>query len=216
MTFKGWSDEALDFFEGLEADNSKAYWQANKPNYESAVREPMELLVAELEPKLGPGKIFRPYRDVRFSKNKAPYKENVAAIIGSSYIQLSSAGLAVGGGMWELESDQLQRYREAVDDDTTGKKLASLVKKAEESGLLVISHGELKTAPRGYAKDHPRIRLLRYKGIATWQEWPPAKWLGTAKAKEHITDSLRKGRPIATWLEANVGPSTLPPSSRYR
>ena len=155
MAFTGWKDDALEFFEGLEADNSKAYWQAHKPIYESAVREPMELLVAELEPKLGPGKIFRPYRDVRFSKNKAPYKENIGALIGSAYIQLSSAGLAVGSGMWELESDQLQRYREAVDDDTTGKKLASLVKKAEEGGLLVISHGELKTAPRGYAKDHP-------------------------------------------------------------
>ncbi len=71
MAFKGWPAEAIEFFEGLEADNSKAYWQANKSVYEQAVREPMNALLAELAPEFGEGKVYRPYRDVRFSADKS-------------------------------------------------------------------------------------------------------------------------------------------------
>jgi len=214
MTFKGWPAEALEFFDGLAADNSKAYWQRHKQEYEDIVRGPMEELVAELEPRTGAGKIFRPYRDVRFSKDKSPYKTNIAAIIGDAYVQLSAEGLAAGSGMWEMAADQLDRYREAVDDDTTGKKLVRVVAKANENGLEVMSHGALKTAPRGYDKDHPRIELLRYKGVALWQGWSPAAWLGTAKAKDRITTFLRHSKPLVDWLNANVGPSTIPESRR--
>ena len=92
MTFRGWPVEALEFFEGLEADNSKAYWQANKTVYETVVRAPMEELIVELEPEWGEGRIFRPYRDVRFSADKSPYKTNIAAMLGDGYVQLNATG----------------------------------------------------------------------------------------------------------------------------
>ena len=72
MAFHGWKVEALEFFEGLEADNSKAYWQRHKDVYDTIVRAPMEELLAELEPEFGEGRIFRPYRDIRFSRDKSP------------------------------------------------------------------------------------------------------------------------------------------------
>ena len=169
MAFRGWSEEALEFFDGLEADNSKAYWQANKDVYENVVRAPMEELIDELAPEWGEGKIFRPYRDIRFSADKSPYKTNIAATLGEGYVQLSADGLAVGSGMWEMAPDQLERYREAVDENRSGGALERVVAKARAAGLEVMGHGELKTAPKGYPKDHPRIELLRYKGLVTWR-----------------------------------------------
>ena len=82
MPFRGWPAEALDFFEGLEADNSKTYWLQNKDVYEDTVRAPMESLLEELGQEWGEGKIFRPYRDIRFSSDKSPYKTNIAAVVG--------------------------------------------------------------------------------------------------------------------------------------
>ena len=100
MAFHGWRAEALEFFDGLEADNSKAYWQRNKDVYDELVRGPMEALLIELEPEWGEGRIFRPYRDVRFSSDKSPYKTNIAAMIGEGYVQLTADGLGAGCGMW--------------------------------------------------------------------------------------------------------------------
>ena len=163
MAFRGWKVEALEFFEGLEADNSKSYWQAHKDVYDDIVRAPMEELLAELEPEFGDGRIFRPYRDVRFSKDKSPYKTAIGATIGDGYVHLDARGLAAGGGMWEMAPDQLERYRAAVADDRSGTTIEGIVSATRAKGLIVSGHDELKTAPKGYPKDHPRIELLRYK-----------------------------------------------------
>src|SRR6476646_5226608 len=170
MAFKGWQAEAIEFFEGLEADNSKAYWQDHKADYDKLVKAPMEELLAELKKEFGEGKIFRPYRDVRFSKDKSPYKTNIAATLSrGGYISLSSDGLGAGSGYYMLMPDQLDRFRKAVADDRTGKPLARMVEKATSSGIEVSAHDTLKTAPKGYPKDHPRIDLLRQKGLIYWK-----------------------------------------------
>ena len=213
MTFRGWPAEALEFFEELEADNSKPFWQRNKAVYESTVRAPMEELLAELEPEWGEGRIFRPYRDVRFSADKSPYKTQIGATVGEGYVQLNAEGLAAGSGMWEMAPDQLERYRRTVADDRSGGELASIVTKAAAAGLAITGHGILKTAPKGYPKDHPRIELLRYKGIVAWQEWPAGPWLGTRRAKDRVVKFLGLSRPLKEWLRANVGLSTLSPST---
>jgi uncharacterized protein (TIGR02453 family) len=210
MAFRGWRAEALEFFEGLEADNTKTYWLEHKEVYDTLVRAPMEELLAELAPEWGEGRIFRPYRDVRFSADKSPYKTNIGATVGDGYVHLNSEGLGVASGMWEMASDQLDRYREAVSDERSGARLAGIVEDARASGADVTAHGALKTAPRGYPKDHPRIELLRYKGIALWRDWPAGAWLGTRRAKDRVVELLRAARPLNEWLRANVGRSTLP------
>jgi uncharacterized protein (TIGR02453 family) len=211
MPFRGWPVEAIEFFEGLEADNSRTYWQEHKPVYDKCVRAPMEELLAELEREFGEGKIFRPYRDVRFSADKTPYKTAIAAgLAGGGYVQLSSEGLGAGCGMYIMAKDQLERFRESIVDNRTGRELVRLVATAHKAKIEVTAHDTLKTAPRGYPKDHPRVDLLRHKGLVTWKQWPVGAWLGTAKAKERVVGFLRASKPIYRWLERNVGPSELP------
>ena len=194
MAFKGWPAEAIEFFEGLEADNSKAYWQDHKTVYEQQVRGPMEELLAELAPEFGAGHIFRPYRDVRFSADKSPYKTMMGASLEKGgYVQLSANGLGAGCGMYVMAPDQLDRYRRGVADDRTGTALVALV----------------KTAPRGYPRDHPRVDLLRQKGLITWKAWPVGAWLGTKQAKTRVVEFLRASEPINGWLAERVGPTTM-------
>jgi uncharacterized protein (TIGR02453 family) len=204
--FKGWPAEAVEFFEGLEADNTKAFWDAHKDVYMRAVKAPMEELLAELAPELGAGRIFRPYRDVRFSADKTPYKTNIAALVGpTGYIALSADELRVGGGMVHLEPDRLERYRRAVDDERAGAALEAVVAQIRADGHEVGPYGALKTAPRGYARDHPRLELLRAKGLVAWHAWPIPRWLGTAAAKERIVKVLRDTAPLGRWLAEHVG-----------
>ena len=209
MAFRGWKVEALEFYEGLEVDNSKSYWQAHKHVYDDLVRAPMEELLAELEPDFGQGRIFRPYRDIRFSRDKSPYKTAIGATVGDGYVQLDARGLAAGSGMWEMAPDQLERYRAAVADDRSGSKIERIVSSARADGLDVSGHGELKTAPKGYPKDHARIELLRYKGLVTWREWPAGAWLGTTRAKDRIVEFLDRSKPVVGWLHEHVGRSTM-------
>lgn len=206
--FKGWPADALEFFEGLEADNSKTYWQEHKATYETKVRAPMDALLTELAEEFGAGKVFRPYRDVRFSKDKSPYKTNIAATVeNGGYITLSAEGLGAGCGYYMMSTGQLARYRAAVDDEASGTELERLIGAVRKKGIEVTGHDELKTAPKGYPKDHPRIGLLKYKGLITWRSWPPAAWLGTAKAKDRIVTFFHDSRPVVDWLDTYVGPA---------
>ncbi len=210
VAFKGWPAEAFDFFEALTADNTRSFWQAHKGEYEAHVRAPMVALLDELEPEFGTGKIFRPNRDVRFSKDKSPYKTNIAATFDKGgYVSLALDGLGAGSGYYMLASDQLAKYRAAVADDATGAEVEGIVGRLRGEGREVTAHESLKTAPKGIPKDHPRIELLRMKGLVAWQQWPVAAWMGTAKAKDRVVGLLRAARPLCEWLDANVGPSAL-------
>ncbi len=105
--------------------------------------------------------------------------------------------------------DQLDRYRRAVADERSGRQLVQIVSKLRKSGITVDAHDVLKTAPKGYPKDHPRVELLRYKGLISWKQWPVGAWLGTRKAKERLVGFLRASKPLHDWLEKRVGPSEL-------
>jgi uncharacterized protein (TIGR02453 family) len=215
VAFRGWPAEALDFYEGLEADNSKTYWTAHKAVYDEKVYAPMVALLAELEPEFGRGKIFRPNRDVRFSSDKSPYKTNIAATVEhGGYIHLSANGLGAGSGMWMMAPDQLERYRQAVDDEGSGEELRKLIAGITAQGITVGGHDQLKTAPKGYPRDHPRLDLLRNKGLVAWKDWPVAAWLGTAGARKRIVEFLRAAQPLNEWLAHHVGPSTMEPGER--
>ena len=215
MTFHGWTDAALDFYEGLELDNSRAYWQSHKQVYDEAVREPMEALLAELCDEFGDAKMFRPHRDVRFSADKTPYKTHVGATLANhGYVQVSAGGLAAASGTYVFATDQLARYRRAVALDPTGEALVKIVDDARAAGLTITSASALKTAPRGYPKDHPRVELLRMKGLVTWKDWPVEPWLATAAAKDKVVTVLRASVPLVQWLNFHVGASELERSFR--
>lgn len=203
--FRGWPVEAVEFLEGLEADNTRTYWQANRGVYDSEVLAPMQALMEDLSAEFGPGHIYRPYRDVRFSKDKRPYKTNIAASNDGGYISLSAESLGVGCGLYAPDSPTLGRYRAAVADGGSGLELVRIIAGLAAKGMEAGAHHTLKTAPRGYPRDHPRADLLRRKGITVWQQWPVGPWLGTAAAARRVVAALREAEPLRQWLAGNVG-----------
>jgi uncharacterized protein (TIGR02453 family) len=208
-TFSGFSDRAIEFYEGLEADNSKAYWTDHKAVYEAAVRDPMRALLDALEPEFGASKMFRPYRDVRFSADKTPYKTHQGAIAGPAvgvgyYIQIGADGLLVGGGFRAHSSAQVERYRQSVADDATGERLASIVETIVGAGFETAGE-QLKTRPRGYDADHPRIELLRHKSLMALKSHGAPDWLATPAALDRVRDGWRALVPLSEWIDANVG-----------
>ena len=205
MAFAGWPVKAVEFYEGLEADNTKAYWQEHRSVYERCVKGPMEQLLAELARDFGPGRVFRPHRDIRFSKDKTPYKLNCAAHLEGGYISFAADGLLVGSGLYMPEPDRLRRFRAAVDDSKAGPRLVAIVTALRNGGYDVGAHEVLKTAPRGYPKDHARIELLKEKGLVMSKSWPTGSWLGTRKAKDRVVTCLKAARPLNAWLERHVG-----------
>lgn len=206
VDFRGWPAEALEFYEGLEADNTRTYWLAHKSEYDENVRAPMQSLLDELAPRWGTGKIFRPYRDVRFSADKTPYKTHIGARLeNGGYVQLSADGLAAGAGAWHLEPEELHRFRDAVAADRTGEELAGIVTELGRQGVDVIARESLKTVPRGFDREHPRADLLRRKGLAAWKQWPVAPWLGTKKARANVEQLFEAAQPLCEWLRTHVG-----------
>lgn len=216
--FTGFPADGLQFFTELEANNNRTWWHENKSRFESSVRGPMRALLDELEPSYGIFRSFRPNRDTRFSKDKSPYKTAHAAMTetegGSSlYIQLGANGLFIGAGMYHPMKDQLERMRAAIDDDRTGPALAQAVKTVRQARIDVGPGHDapLKTAPRGYDSDHPRIELLRWKGVIAGKELGAPKWLNTRRAVQRVSQVWDTAAPLIDWLDANVGPSEVPP-----
>jgi uncharacterized protein (TIGR02453 family) len=216
MTFKGWPDAAFEFFVGLEADNSKPYWVAHRTIYDECVRAPFDELSAVVDREFGPLRVFRPYRDARFSKDKTPYKTTAAAVTEAQggtayYVQVSAEGLFVGSGYYHLASDQLERFRAAVADARTGPKLASAVDGLRTQKYSVASREALKRVPRGFDAEHPRAELLRMKGVHIGRTFGAPRWVHTAAAADRIVTTWRDAAPVNRWLDRHVGPSTLAP-----
>jgi uncharacterized protein (TIGR02453 family) len=209
MAFSGWPPEAVEFFEGLAVDNTKAYWTAHRHVFDASVHGPMADLLDELSSEFGQGRIFRPYRDVRFSADKSPYKTAIYATLeGGGYIKFSAAGLTAARGYYGMTPDQLDRYRRAIVDDGRGVELVDIVGRLTAKQIKVEGVGSLKGAPRGFPKDHPRVDLLRHKGLIAWRDWPVAAWLATAAAKQRVVEFLHAAEPLQMWLDDNVGLST--------
>ena len=222
--FAGFGDHALDFYLGIEADNSKAYWSAHRHVYDRDVREPMEALLAELTAEFGDfgaPKVFRPYRDVRFARDKTPYKTHCGAVFergrggGAFYVAVSADGLRVGGGSFHLAPDQLRRYRVAVADERRGTDLERLL--ADLTRCDWDIHGELlKTAPRGFGADHPRLALLRRRALYVSRADPPDDLVFQPGAVEWVRSAWRRIRALNEWMADHVGvPAESQPSGRY-
>jgi uncharacterized protein (TIGR02453 family) len=218
--FSGFPKDGLAFYRELEADNTKTFWHANKARYVASVKAPLLALCESMPAAYKPFHVFRPNRDVRFGKDKTPYKTHAGAVSelegGSSlYVQFSKDGLYIGGGYYQMAGDQLERYRAAVDDAKTGPAFAKIVTTATAAGYSVASFDALKTAPKGYAKDHPRIDLLRRKGLHTGKELGDGAWLATPAARNKVLEVWKGAKPVFTWLDKHVGPSTEPPDDRW-
>jgi uncharacterized protein (TIGR02453 family) len=221
VTFEGFPDEALVFYEGLEADNTKTFWTQHKAEYEGHVRSPLQALLDELAAEFGPAKVFRPYRDVRFSNDKTPYKTHQGAVVvpegrgaGAWYVEISADGLMVAGGSWRLESDQVARYRRAVAEPVQGARLQAEVDRLRAGGWH-IAGDQLKRVPAGYSADDERLELLKHKALHANRRWTPEEdWLHTREALDRVREGWRDLRTLNAWLADNVGATTKEPRPR--
>jgi uncharacterized protein (TIGR02453 family) len=205
--FRGWSEACQRFFIGLELDNSKRYFDANREAYEVEVKGPMVALMDSLAGDYGEGKIFRANRDIRFSKDKSPYKTNIAATAGMNgrggYISLDARGLTVAAGRYELTPQQLNKYRKKVAADSTGAPLAAIVAKLEKAGYGIGGEA-LKRVPAGWPQDHPRARLLKHKILYIYKNLGLQPWLGTPAARKQILKVWSDAEPLNDWLKRNA------------
>ncbi|MGQ0479764.1 MAG: DUF2461 domain-containing protein [Pseudonocardia sp.] len=209
MGFAGFGERLVDFYDGLEADNSKAYWTDHKQVYQQDVRAPMLALLAALEPEFGVGKVFRPYRDVRFAADKTPYKTHCGATVGPFYVQAGADGVMVAGGYYQMAGDQIARFRVAVDEQRRGEDLRRRLVKLGAAGLTVAGD-QLKTRPRGFAGDHPRLELLRHRSLYAWHRWPGDELLRQPSMVDEVAATWRQLTPLTEWLIDHVGPSDQP------
>ncbi len=221
--FEGFGAGVREWFEGLEADNSREYFSAHRAFFEESVRGQMAALLTELSDTFGGEvKLFRPNRDVRFSADKSPYKTNTyGLLLGAEiapdglYASISADGLVAGSGYHVMARDQLERYRERVADDRLGPELAKLVATADKKGLEIWGES-LATAPRGYRTDHPRIALLRRKSLSLGARREFGEGIGRADGLRFVTRTWRATAPVTRWLEEHVGSSALSAARRAR
>lgn len=204
MSFTGFPVAALDFYDDLEVDNTKSFWEAHKQVYTDAVLTPIKELTAALAPEFGEAKIFRPYKDVRFSRDKVPYKTHQGAFVAVApetgyYVQISAQGVMVGGGCYWFSPERLAAFREAIVHDHYGPDLERRLRTAERKGLE-IGGETLKTKPRGYDADHPRIELLRHKSLTLGHTIGFEPVIHTPELLDAVKKQWRAVRPVAEWI----------------
>ena len=208
MVFDGFTAEAFAFYRELEVHNERPWWLENKPRYDAHVRAPFEALAEELEPVASQVKIYRPYRDVRFSHDKTPYKTRQGMFAQVSpgigwYLNLDATGVSLGGGFFG-DATLTKAYRAAVEAAAPGAELEGIVADLEAAGY-VLGGESLKTAPRGVDPDHPRIALLRYKWLTARREIGAADAVGPGLL-DALFDTVDDLQPLVRWASANVAP----------
>ncbi|TYL49726.1 DUF2461 domain-containing protein [Nocardioides sp. BGMRC 2183] len=209
MTFEGFPVAALDFYDDLEVDNTKSFWEAHKATYTEQVRAPMLALTDELAQEFGTAKVFRPYRDVRFAKDKTPYKTHQGAFVGVApacgwYVEIAAPGVRVGGGIYEASGERLAALRDAMADERSGPVLARILRDLERGGFEIDGE-RLKTSPRGYDKEHPRIALLRMKTVLGMRSYGFEPFVHTAELADRVRADWRALRPLVNWLADALG-----------
>jgi uncharacterized protein (TIGR02453 family) len=206
--------DAVEFYRALAASNTREWWAAHKERYAASVREPMAHLGDVLTDEFGEPRLFRPHRDVRFSKDKRPYKDHQGLFVPTSarmgwYVQVGADGLRTAGGFYACESDQLARYRASVSDDVAGARLTAIVDALSDSGFE-IGGDLLATRPRGIPAGHPRLELLRHRTLTASRDHGVPPWLEADEAADRVRRDWAAMRPLIEWCDQYVGASDKP------
>jgi uncharacterized protein (TIGR02453 family) len=207
--FTGFSEAALDFYDDLEMDNTRSFWEAHKTVWAEHVKAPITALTDGLAAEFGSAKVFRPYRDVRFAKDKTPYKTHQGAFVAAGpacgwYVEISARGVRTGGGFYDASSSDLARVRQSIDHEPTGRQLQRILAKLEKAGYEV-GGDRLKTSPRGYDASHPRIDLLRHKSITVGRSYGFDPVIHTPALVDAVRKDWRALRPLVEWVSTRLG-----------
>ena len=207
--FDGFPEAALDFYDDLEVDNTKSFWKAHEAVYQGSVKAPMTALVTALEPDFGTGKVFRPFRDVRFAKDKTPYKTHQGAYVAVGracgwYVEIAARGVRTGAGFYDASSADLGRIRASIANELTGDRLQKILAQLVRAGFAV-GGDRLKTSPRGYDADHPRIELLRHRTLTVTREYGFDPIIHTAGFLDAVRADWKAARPLVEWVAERLG-----------
>jgi len=207
-----WPPDALEFLRELEDNNDGEWFRAHRSRYDAVLLKPA-LALAEKLRHLGEPRTFRPYNDTRFHP-RPPIKEHLGVAIGYGgaggyYFELSLDGLLLAAGLYRPASDQLERYRAAIDDDRRAEQFETALAAATAGGLSP-AEPTLKRAPRGYPTDHPRLGRLRMKELIAHRRHTLEPWLHKPAGDRRLQRELEAGRPLVEWLAEYVGPSRRP------
>ena len=219
--FEGFADRDGRFFRALARNQRREWFEAHRGEYEHGWLAPMKALLAEVRGRidalfphhpLGEPKVFRIYRDVRFSRDKSPYKTHIGgyvAIDGAGrgpsapaalYVHLGATEVFVAAGHYMMDPGQLARFRQAVVDDRQGGALVAILRKLARAGFGVGSHDVLQRVPRGLDPDHPRADLLKRKGLIVTFPEPPRELLVTRTFVDWLVTHTKRAVPLVEWL----------------
>ena len=205
-------ESVFKFLKTLEKNNNRDWFAKNKPKY-LAANEHFKTLAEEInegmqnQDNIEKMKLYRIYRDVRFSKNKDPYKNSFSggfsrateALRGGYYFHLQPGGNSmVGGGFWQPEAPDLKRIREEIAADASPfREIINSVSFKKHFGEL--GGQQLKTNPRGYPKDHPAIDLLRYKSFVVSKHFTDKEVQAPGFAEE-VLKYFKATRPFFDYM----------------
>jgi len=205
VAFTGWPTDALAFLHEIDADNTAAFWAAQRHRYDTCVRPPTVTLAAALGAEFGEVRVFRPYRNRRFRPDIPPYRTDTGGVFRTAGgtdlgFVLSGSGLAVTVGRFAFTGSALRRYREAVAEPA-GEALVRALATAGAAGLELATVPTTARVPRGYPADHARGELLRLRALQVRVTWAAGPWLGTHEPLARIAGAWRAAAPLAAWLD---------------
>ena len=214
----GWTADGPALLGEIATDNTAEFWAAHRDRYEAAVLAPMRALAAALEAEHGPVRVFRPQVNRRFRPDVAPYRTDTGGVARSAGgcplgVVLSATALTVSAGYWIFDAGQLRRYRAAVDA-APGPELEGIL--ADMPGFAIDETRRLRGAPRRCPADHPRIGLLRHRGLQVTKAWAVGDWLATDEPLHRVRDAWRAAGPLVGWLDTHVGAADAAPVPAQR
>lgn len=215
----------MQFWHELAVEMSREWFLENKQRYEDEWVAPMTELMTDLRTrlapvykplKLGEPKALRIYRDVRFSKDKTPYKTHIAAVlrmtgkpigqVGTAvlYLHLGAEEEYVGAGCYQFDAAKLARWRKLVVG-VRGTELLAIIAKLRKAGYDPHSYEPYQRVPTGFAADHPRAELLKMRGLTVAFGEIPAGAIHKASFAEWLFKHAKATAPLVTWLHKNLG-----------
>jgi uncharacterized protein (TIGR02453 family) len=219
--FEGFADPDGRFFRALARNQRREWFAAHRQEYEQGWQSPMKALLTEVREQLdglfrhhplGPPKVFRIYRDVRFSKDKSPFKTHIGGYVAidgagdgpsapaAMYFHVAPKEMFVAAGQYMMDGAQLTQFREAVLDDRRGRALGALIAKLTRAGFTIGSHDVLQRVPRGLDPDHPRADLLKRKGLIVSFPTLPRKLLVERRLVDALVSHAKRAVPLVEWL----------------
>ncbi len=225
LPFTGFDRKAMQFWHELAAEMNRDWFLANKQRYESQWVQPMTALLTAASAKLatsyrgialGAPKVLRINRDIRFSRDKSPYKTWIGAGVAlggrrpndgvaALYVHFGADEEFCGTGQYVFVDDSLARWRKRVADTKKGQEIAKIVAGLRKAKYKVTAYDSLARVPRPYEADHPRADLLVMKGLVVGFPKIPRGLIHRPKFLDWVVTHAKACAPLATWLHKNLG-----------